>query len=258
MGTCMGDNVHYDVADGVATVRIDRPDKLNALTLDMWRAIADGMRRAERDEVRVAVLTGTGRAFCTGDDIGALDAIDGPRDVRELTSTILDCFGAVENTAVPVVGKANGSAYGGGFELLLACDLTVAPADATFALPEAKIGAYPFYGAKRLARMVGRQRAADVTMAGRELSGREAVEWGLFARAVDEDDLDEAAADVVAGLKKASPVSLEMTKSYLNASLEFAGEDDAMRAGLGYLFAGEDAHEGAAAFMEKREPDYAE
>ncbi|MFB6122136.1 MAG: enoyl-CoA hydratase/isomerase family protein [Haloferacaceae archaeon] len=254
----MSDNVHYDVEDGVATVRLDRPDKLNSLTLPMWEAVAEGMRRAERDEVRAAVLTGTGEAFCSGDDIGTLDAIEGPRDLRELADTVLDCFGAIENTAVPVVGKANGSAYGGGFELLLACDLTVAPADATFSLPEVRIGAYPFYGAKRLARMVGRQRAADVAMAGRELSGREAVDWGLFARAVGDGEIDAAVADVVSGLKKASPTSLETTKSFLNASLEFAGEDDAMRAGLGYLFAGDDAREGAKAFVEKRDPDFAE
>ncbi|MFC6989966.1 enoyl-CoA hydratase/isomerase family protein [Haloplanus sp. GCM10025708] len=254
----MGNNVHYDITDGVATVRLDRPDKLNALTLPMWEDVAEGMRRAERDGVRAAVLTGTGEAFCTGDDIGTLDAVDGPRDVRALTDTVLGCFGAIEDTAVPVVGKANGSAYGGGFELLLACDLTVAPTGATFALPEAKIGAYPFYGAKRLARMVGRQRAADVAMAGRELSASEAVDWGLFARAVSDDEVDDAVGDVVAGLKRASPASLEVTKSYLNASLEFAGEDDAMRAGLGYLFAGDDAREGARAFVENREPDFAE
>lgn len=250
--------VEYEFDDGVSTVRLNRPEKLNALTLEMWEAITDGIERSADNGARAAVLTGEGRAFCAGDDISTLQEIETERDVRELTDSALDCFGAIENTPLPVVGKANGSAYGGGFELLLACDLTVAPRSATFSLPETRIGAYPFYGAKRLARMVGRQRAADLALAGREIDAERAVEWGLFAQAVPEEEVDETVDGLVSDLKKASPASLETTKRWLNATLEVPGEDDAMRAGLGYLFAGPDAHEGAAAFLEGRKPEYSE
>ncbi|WP_338727878.1 enoyl-CoA hydratase/isomerase family protein [Haladaptatus sp. DJG-WS-42] len=254
----MTTHVTYDLEDGVATITLSRPEKLNALTLEMWETVDDLLTRADRDGARVAVLTGEGRTFCAGDDIATLRDIDDTRAVRELTKIALDCFGAIEDAPLPVVGKANGSAYGGGFELLLACDLTVVPEAAEFALPEVQIGAYPFYGAKRLARMIGRQRAADIALAGRKLSGEEAAEWGLFARAVASDDVDEAVESLVAKLKRGSPPAVETTKAWLNASLKFAGEDDAMRTGLGYLFAGPEAHEGALSFLEKRDPDYVE
>lgn len=254
----MTGNVAYDVDDGVSTIRLDRPEKLNAMTLEMWTAVADGVRRADEDGARAVVLTGTGRAFCAGDDVGSLADVETPRDARELADTVLGCFGAIERSPVPVVAKANGSAYGGGFELLVAADLTVVPRDAVFALPETRIGAYPFYGAKRLARLIGRQRAADLALTGRELGAEEAVEWGLFARVVETDALDDAVADLVSALKRSSPASLETTKTWLNASLRFAGEDEAMRNGLGYLFSGPDAREGALSFLEDREPEFAE
>ncbi|WP_332898443.1 enoyl-CoA hydratase/isomerase family protein [Haladaptatus sp. CMSO5] len=254
----MTDHVTYDLEAGVATITLSRPEKLNALTLEMWEAVDDLLTRADRDGARVAVLTGEGRVFCAGDDIATLRDIDDTRAVRELTKIALDCFGAIEDAPMPVVGKANGSAYGGGFELLLACDLTVVPEDAEYALPEVQIGAYPFYGAKRLARMIGRQRAADLALAGRTLSGEEATEWGLFARAVSGDEVDETVESLVANLKRGSPPAIETTKAWLNTSLKFAGENDAMRTGLGYLFAGPEAHEGALSFLEKRDPDYAE
>lgn len=254
----MTENVSYEFDDDVSTIRLDRPEKLNAMTMEMWTAVADGVRRADEDGARAVVLTGSGRAFCAGDDIGSLVDIETPRDARELADTVLGCFGAIERSPLPVVAKANGSAYGGGFELLVSADLTVVPQDAVFALPETRIGAYPFYGAKRLARLIGRQRAADLALTGRELGAEEAVEWGLFARAVDEAALDDAVADVLSALKRSSPASLETTKTWLNASLRFAGEDDAMRNGLGYLFSGPDAREGARSFLEDRDPEFAE
>lgn len=254
----MADDVIYEHDEGVSTVRLNRPDKLNALSLEMWEGVGDGIERARRDGARAVVLTGEGDTFCAGDDIGTLAEIESEHDVRELTETAFDCFRTIEHAPIPVLGAANGSAHGGGFELLLACDLTVVPEDATFTLPEVRIGAYPFYATKRLARLVGRQRAMDIAVAGRELSGRRAVDWGLFARAVPTDEVHETVDDLVAAVRKGSPGAVETTKAWLNASLRFPGEDDAMRSGFGYLFAGPDAHEGAAAFLEDRDPDYRE
>lgn len=254
----MTDAVVYESSDGVSTIRLERPEKLNAMTLEMWKAVAEGVRRADEDGARAVVLTGRGRAFCAGDDIDSLAAIETARDVRELADTVLGCFGAIERSPVPVVAKANGSAYGGGFELLLSADLTVVPDDAVFSLPETRIGAYPFYGAKRLARLVGRQRAAELALTGRELTAEEALDWGLFARTVPEAALDETVSALVSALKRSSPAALATTKSWLNASLRFTGEDEAMRDGLGYLFSGPEAHEGARSFLEDREPDFAE
>lgn len=254
----MVDTVSYRIDNRISTITLDRPEKYNALTVEMWRKVTEYVNEAADDDARVIILTGAGEIFCSGDDISALDAIEDECEVRELTNAVLGAFSAIENSPLPVVGQANGSAYGGGFELLLAADLTVAPKDAVFSLPEARIGAYPFYGAKRLARLVGRQRAADLALTGREIPATEAVDWGLFARAVPKSEVEEEAATLAAKLKQASPSSLDTTKSWLNASLAFPGENDAMRMGLGYLFAGSDAREGAQAFLENRKPDYAE
>ena len=254
----MADTVSYEFADGISTIRLERPEKLNSMTLEMWEAVTDGVERADDDDARAIVLTGTGDVFCAGDDIGALAEIEDERDVRELADTLLECWRTIEESPVPVVGRANGSAYGGGVELLLAADVTVVPEGATFQLPETRIGAYPFYAAKRLARIVGRQRAMDFALTGRELTAREAVDWGLFARVVPEAELDDEVTAIVDALKRSSPAALSTTKAWLNASLRFDGEDIGMRSGLGYLFAGPDAREGARAFLEDRDPEYTE
>lgn len=254
----MSDAITYRQDDSVSTIRLERPEKLNAMTLEMWTSVAEGIRQADEDGARAIVLTGRGQVFCAGDDIESLAAIETPRDVRELSDTVLGCFGAIERSPIPVIAKANGSAYGGGFELLLSADLTVVPDDAVFSLPETRIGAYPFYAAKRLARLIGRQRAAELALTGRELSATEACNWGLFARAVAESEIDNTVANIISALKQSSPASLATTKSWLNTSLRFAGENEAMRDGLGYLFSGPDAKEGAEAFLEDRDPDFAE
>ncbi|WIV68192.1 enoyl-CoA hydratase/isomerase family protein [Natrialbaceae archaeon AArc-T1-2] len=252
----MTEHVIYECDGDVSTVRLNRPDKLNSLSLSMWDAIPDAIQQARQDGARAIVLTGTGRAFCAGDDIGTLEAIDSEWDVRELTETAFECFRAIERAPIPVIGMANGSAYGGGFELLLSCDMTVVPEDATFALPEVQIGAYPFYATKRLAVLIGKQRAMELSIAGREISGQTAADWGVFARAVPEDEVSETVEEIIDGIREGSPGSIDVTKSWLNASLRFPGEDDAMRSGFGYLYAGPDAHEGAAAFGEDRDPEY--
>ncbi len=252
----MTDLVSYSVEQDVSTIRLERPDKLNAMTIPMWNAVTAGIKQANDDSSRAIVLTGAGDVFCAGDDISALADIEDERDVRELTAALLRCWGAIESSPIPVIGRANGSAYGGGFELLLAADVSVVPVDATFQLPETRIGAYPFYAAKRLARLVGRQRAMDLAVFGREISGATAEDWGLFARAVPESELDAEVDTLVEALRLSSPSATATTKEWLNATLELPGEDVGMRTGLGYLFSGPDAREGAEAFLEKRDPEF--
>lgn len=255
----MTNHVSDVTSNGVCTIRLDRPEKLNAMSVDMWNAVQDSVRRgADADDVRVVVITGTGRFFCSGDDIGPLAHVEDERDIREIADSLLECLNEIETASVPVVARANGSAFGGGFELLVAADITVVPDSATFKLPEVQIGAFPFYAAKRLGRIIGRQRTMDLALAGREITADQAVDWGLFARSVSEDELDGAVDEIISSLKRASPASLATTKSWVNASLSFPGEDAGMRSGLGYLFAGPDAKEGAQAFLEGRVPEFTE
>ncbi|MFB6171940.1 MAG: enoyl-CoA hydratase/isomerase family protein [Haloarculaceae archaeon] len=254
----MTDAIEFSIDGNVAEITIDRPEKRNALTVEMWRALAECTRRAEEADVRATVLTGAGDVFCAGDDITALRDVERESDVRRLTDALLACFDAIETSSRPVVGKANGSAHGGGFELLVACDLTVVPEDATFSLPEVQIGAYPLYGAKRLSRLVGRQRAMELALTGRELAAEQAVEWGLFARAVPDGDVDAVVDEWVSALAAGSPAAIETTKAWLNAGLESPGENTGIKTGLGYLYAGPDPVEGARSFLEGRDPDFAE
>lgn len=248
----------YSVTNGVATIELSRPDKYNALTIGMWEDIAEFLHRAEANDVRVAILTGKGDMFCAGDDIETLASIADERGVRELSRAIYECFHAIETVSIPVIGKANGDAYGGGFELLMACDLTVVPQNATFALPEVQIGAYPLYGVKRLGRLIGRQRAMELAATGREISASQAFEWGLFARVVPTAEIDEVVEDWIEQLKQGSPAALEITKAWLTRSLQLPGEDVGMQTGLGYLYAGSDPVEGAEAFLSDQDPDFAE
>jgi enoyl-CoA hydratase/carnithine racemase len=250
------DEVSETFENGVLTVTLDRPEKYNAMTLDMWRAVTAAIERATDEGARAVVLTGTGDLFCAGDDIGALADIEDDRDVRRLVDTLTDCFDAIETAPVPVVGHANGSAYGGGFELLVGADVTVVPEGASFGLPETQIGAIPLYAATRLSQLVGRQRAADLALAGRELTGSEAVEWGLFARAVPEDSLEDAVEDVLAGLGDGAPEALATTKAWLNAPFRSGTDRVGMRTGLGHLFTGPDAREGVEAFLAGRDPEF--
>jgi enoyl-CoA hydratase/carnithine racemase len=253
----MTDNVSYVFDDAVSTIRLERPDRYNAMTPEMWRAVTDGIHRADEDGARAVVLTGEGELFCSGDDIRSLADIEDDRDARALADTLADCFDAIERSPVPVVGWANGSAYGGGFELLMAADVTIVPTGTTFALPETQIGAIPLYAAKRLTLLVGRQRASQLALVGREISAERAVEWGLFARAVPEADLEATVAETVAAFEQSAPEALATTKAWLGAPLRSAGERVGMRTGLGHLYAGDDAREGAKAFLEDREPDFA-
>lgn len=250
------DRVTVTAEDGVWTVRLDRPDTHNAMTAPMWRAVTGAIERASH-EARAVVLTGTGDLFCAGDDIGELADLETDREVRHLVDTLTDCFDAIETAPVPVVGRANGSAYGGGFELLLAADLTVAPEGATFGLPETRIGVLPLYAARRLSRLVGRQRAADVALAGRELTATEAVEWGLFARAVPAENVADAVSGILADLERSSPEALATTKAWLGAPARSGAERVGMRTGLGHLLAGPDGQEGLEAFLADRNPEWA-
>ncbi len=252
----MNSRITTELDGDVATVRIDRPKKCNAMTISMWEQLTEHLTAAVEDGARAIVLTGTGEYFCAGDDISALVEVDDGRDARRLAETLLTCWRTIETAPIPVIGRANGSAYGGGFETLLAADISIVPTDARLQLSEVRIGAFPFYAAKRLVHITGKQRAMDLAVGGRTINGRTAANWGAVARAVPHADLDDAVADVLDQVRSGSPEALMTTKRWLNATLQTPGEDIGMLTGLGHLFAGSDAPEGAQAFLEDRPPQF--
>jgi enoyl-CoA hydratase/carnithine racemase len=250
--------VESRIEGGVATVTLQRPEVLNAISGAMASEIADVVRSATADPaVRVVVVAAAGeRAFCVGADLkerGRLDR-DGWLDNRE---RILALFAAVRESPVPTIASVFGYALGGGFELALSCDLVVAADDAVFGLPETTVGLVPGGGGTQLlARRCGVARAKELIFTGRRLPVEEALEWGVANRVVPREELAEATAELAAGILRASPVAVREAKaaidggfgSPLRDGIEI--EDGAWRAALDSA----DRAEGIAAFNEKREP----
>ena len=170
--------------NSLAIIRLNRPEKLNALTREMILSLRDALKTiSSESNTRAIILTGSGeRAFCTGTDIGELKEHD-QSTAREIAECGQEVCEQIEGCAVPVIAAINGLAAGGGFELALACHIRFASSNAQFTLPEAKLGPIPGYGGtQRLAREIGR---LEMMLTGRTLSATEAVQYRLVNRITD-------------------------------------------------------------------------
>ncbi len=179
-----------DRYDEIATVTLNRPDAMNALSRELRAAIAESFRELQSDpEVRVAILTGSGRAFCAGLDLKELGGEQGAADTGAAGSGG-DVLRAIESFEGPVIGAINGFAITGGFELALACDLLIAAEGARFADTHARVGILPGWGlSQKLSRAIGIYRAKELSLTGNFLSAEQAAEWGLVNRVVPPDEL---------------------------------------------------------------------
>lgn len=190
-----------DRDDGIAVVTLNRPDKMNSLSRELRREIVAAFASLEESgDVDVVVLTGRGRAFCAGLDLGELSGAgagasdDAGRRERENAVAGADVVAAVERFGGPVIGAINGFAITGGFELALACDVLLASDQARFADTHARVGILPGWGlSQKLARTIGVYRAKELSLSGNFLSATEAADWGLVNRVVAADRLLDAA-----------------------------------------------------------------
>jgi len=238
--------IHRD--GGVLTLVLNRPDHLNALSGDMAAGIAE---QIEMSEDRVIVITGTGRAFCTGADISGLDPSRGDQAVDAANRLIT----AVLSTSRPVVAAVNGPAAGVGCSLALAADFTIAHESAYFLLSFANIGLMPDGGSTEIvAASIGRARALRMAMLAERLAAPVAAEIGLIHKALGDEDYSDEVASLVATLAAGPTQSYAQSKAAINAStlgrLEqaFARERDGQIA----LMKTEDFVEGVTAFSQKR------
>jgi 2-(1,2-epoxy-1,2-dihydrophenyl)acetyl-CoA isomerase len=252
--------LRYEVADAIATITLDRPEALNALTIPMKTELLAAFRAVARDRgVRAVVLTGAGRAFCAGQDLKERlepDATPLEVEVRERYNPII---GAMRRLDQPIVGAINGVAAGAGASLAFACDVRIAAEGASFVLAFGRIGLVPDSGATWfLPRLVGPAKAAELALLGESLSAADAERFGLVARVVAADALAGEARAVAARLAGLAPQALAQTKRALQRSwsvdLETALEDEAYRQGI--AGATSDHAEGLAAFLEKRPPRF--
>jgi enoyl-CoA hydratase/carnithine racemase len=257
-------NFRFEEAGPVATLRLDRPQAMNALTFDVYRELAETFRAlADRADVRAVVLTGTGRAFCTGGDvreiIGALLGRD-EKALLEFTTLTCDLIRAMRALPRPIVASLNGPVAGAGAALALASDFRVAADTARIAFLFVKVGlsGADMGAAHLLPRLVGLGRASELLMTGEFIDAAEALAIGLYNRVVPEGELPAATALLVDRLVRGPAAGIAATKAALDAETDM-DLDSALRAEARIqagLMRGRDFHEGFAAFTERRPPRF--
>nr|WP_268760277.1 enoyl-CoA hydratase/isomerase family protein [Halanaeroarchaeum sulfurireducens] len=216
--------------------------------LEGWRDLRAALERAER-ETRTAVITGVEDVFSAGDDIAAIDAAETADEIDELLSALEDVLFGIETLDVPVVAAVNGLAYGGGCELVAAADLAVATDDATFALPEVTIGAYPLYVAERVAETVGKKRVMELALTARPIDAARAADWGLVNRVVTPDALEPTVDELVEAIADAPAATIRTTKRAVAARVQESGERDRVRGGFAQVRADEESRAAVERFL---------
>jgi enoyl-CoA hydratase len=251
-------NFLLDIKDKVAVLTINRPEVRNAMNAECWAELGKIIDHVVEDEnVQVIVITGAGeKAFIAGADLNSLkkltpvDALKGAG--RAVVNKIEDC-------GKPVIAAINGLAFGGGFELTLACDIRLVAENALFGLPEAGLGILPgLGGTQRLSKIVGLGRTKEIILAGRTISANEAVQMGLAYKCVPQGELMNEAYAVAGAMVKKGPLALNICKKLIKASMSTDQETGLLLElfGLGLCLGSEDKAEGIDAFFEKRKPEF--
>lgn len=251
----MTEDVIFSVDGAVATITLNRPQKLNAVTPEMADAIVDAVGRCnDSDTIRCVIITGAGdRAFCAGSDIKELDTYNTPWQFRNRP----DYCDAIRDLLKPSIAAINGYAFGGGLETAMSCDIRIASDNASFAAPEIKLGWIGGGGmATYLAHSVGASNAAMMIMSGDPVPAERALAWGLVSEVVPQETLQARARELADTIAARAPIAAETAKLNLKAAftmpLEKAIEYE--RDLQTICFATEDAAEGRAAFKDKRSP----
>jgi enoyl-CoA hydratase/carnithine racemase len=254
----MGEFVRYEVDDGVAVIRLDRPPA-NAIDLQVGQELQEAIRRADGDPAAgVIVVWGGPKIFAAGADIKAMVGW-GPEEVRPSVDALGDACDLLEAIDTVSIAAVNGYALGGGMELALACDLRYLAEDAALGQPEIKIGVIPGAGGtQRLVRMLGPARTRELVYTGRSIPAEEAERLGLAHRVVASGELFETAIDDARALAKGPRQALAAAKAAINAAVETPGPAGvrAEREAFVALFGTPDQREGMTAFIEKREPRF--
>jgi enoyl-CoA hydratase/carnithine racemase len=252
--------VKYEVAEGVATVTLNNPEKRNMLSGQMLAELVDAMKTArDSEDVRAVVLTGAGdKVFCAGADLGGF-AADVPLVAKHFaTDLFLEYFRLMPRLGKPSLCAANGHVLAGGMGLALSCDLLIAKEGATFGTPEINVGAFPYMIMSIVYRNVLPKVVNEMILLGERLSAEDAVRHGLANRVVPAEEFDAAVADWAEKLASKSPILMRLGHDAMYRQQDMAVDDalDYLRSQLSLTFSTEDIVEGVTAFFEKRDPQW--
>jgi 2-(1,2-epoxy-1,2-dihydrophenyl)acetyl-CoA isomerase len=253
------ETIAFKVEGGIARLTLNRPDRLNSFTVQMHEEVADALGRLEG--ARTLILTGAGRGFCAGQDLG--DRAMAPGEAVDLGESVEQRYNPLIRTLtslpMPLIARVNGVAAGAGANIALACDVVIAAKSAKFIQSFAAIGLIPDSGGTWvLPRLVGQARALGLALTGEPLSADKAAEWGLIWKAVEDDQLDAEVDAIATKLASLPPLGLAAIKEMIRSSWQYSLDEElerqagAMRR-LGFT---EDYREGVAAFLEKRTPTF--
>ena len=256
------DNIKFDLTGGIARLTLNRPDKLNSFNAEMHAEVRDALARVTREGARVLVLTGAGRGFCAGQDLGDRAVAPGGARVdlgESIERNYKPLILGLRNLPIPVVAAVNGVAAGAGANLAFACDLVIAAKSASFVQAFCRLGLVPDSGGTWfLPRLVGTARAIGLAMLGEKLSAEQAAQWGLIWRCVEDAEFAGAVDQLVTRLAAAPTLGLARIKQAIHASWNHTLEQqlDCERDLQRELGASADYAEGVAAFLAKRDPKF--
>lgn len=257
------ENILFDVNDGIARLTLNRPDRLNCFNVDMHREVRAALQTlAEQGAARVLVLTGAGRGFCAGQDLGDRAVAPGGQGV-DLGESIDNCYKplvlALRKLPLPVLAAVNGVAAGAGANIALACDIVIATRSASFIQSFGKIGLVPDSGGTwLLPRLVGNARAIGLSFLADKLSAEQAAQWGLIWRCVEDAEFKDAVESLARQFASAPTRGLARTKQaiYESWGRSFEQQLEVERDFQRELGRSQDYAEGVAAFTQKRNPSF--
>ncbi len=254
-------SVEFSVADHVATIRLNRPEAMNAIDPETRQELIDIWQRVRmEDDIWVAVVTGTGeKAFCTGSDLKKTMPGNESYAQQMFANPVSQSVAAHMETDKPIIAAINGYAMGGGMEIALACDIRIAAETAQFALSEVKIGSIPgSAGTQRLPRAIGMSDAMLMLLTGDRISAQEAFRNGLVSKVVPADKLMPTAYEIAQKIAANAPLAVRAVKRLVKRGMDLplSHAIESERYVFGLLYQSEDRIEGRKAFAEKRKPQY--
>ncbi len=255
-------NIKLEKENQVATIRLNRPDALNALSPELIAEFSSAVGEAGEDEsIKALVVRGEGRAFCAGADLTYFQTTFGdPTLLPGYISQINDTFRQIEELPFPAIAVVHGFALAGGLELMMACDMALVAEDARVGDQHVNFGLMPGGGStQRLPRRIGLQRAMELLTTGKWISGAEAADWGLALRAVPSESLDGELESIIGPLRTKSRGGLAMIKAVALRGMGLPIDDGIALESLAftqYMTTSPHPAEGIKAFIEKRQPEF--